>query len=221
VYATATQRVCAWADQSSSQSLFLSNGTQRPLWTAAGVGGQAAVDFDVAQSYLSVGGVLGIAPTAGRTFVAVVRSVNTTARFQLIQQGQAGTPGTYLTLDANTFQTAGSREGVYVTNNAYDSNLATSQTPNVHVFTIGTMVPPTPVLATIEYRVNGLVRPLTRTPGGLGNGNVENFSGANYTLVGGGSSHALIAEALIYDRPLTTLERDAVATALMTRYAIQ
>ena len=69
-------------------------------------------------------------------------------------------------------------------NNAYDSALATTTAaPRIHVYTIQTMTVGTPVLPSIDYRVDGATQTLTRTSGGLGNGNFENFSTANYTSV--------------------------------------
>jgi hypothetical protein len=219
VYATDTQRVCAWADQSGHGHLLLNNGAVRPLWGAAAIAQKPAISFDV-NSSLAVGNVLDIPATSARTLIAVVQLISTTARFSAVMQGQAATPGTYVNLDANTFQTAGSREGVYVQNNAYDAALATSTAARVHVFTIGTMTLATEVLPAIEYRVNDAVQTLTRIQAGLGNGNFESFTGANFTLVGNGGP-ATIAEALIYDRVLAVEERTAVATALKARYAIQ
>ncbi len=220
VYATDAQRVCAWADQSGQRHLFLATGQARPLWGAATLGAQPAIHFDASGRLLSVGGVLGIPPTSARTFIAVVQLVSTTGRFAAVMQGQSGTSGTYLNLDANTFQTAGSREGAYLTNNAYDTALATSTTARVHVLTVSTMVAGGPVLSALDYRVNGAIQTLTRTSGGLGNGNIEDFAGANFTLVGSGPS-AFMAEALIYDRALSSDERASVETALKARYAVQ
>jgi hypothetical protein len=219
VYATAAQRVCAWADQSGNQRLFLSNGANRPLFGASSLAAQAAIYFDGPPRWLSVPGVLDIPPTSARTFIAVVQLVSTTARFSAVMQGVGNSPGTYLNLDANTFNTQGSREGAYLTNNAYDSNLATSASPRVHVLTVNTMVPTTPVLSAFDYRVDGATQTLTRTAGGLGNGNIEDFSGANFTLVGLGAA-AIMAEALIYNRALSVAERVTVETALKARYSI-
>jgi hypothetical protein len=218
VYMTSAHRVCAWVDQSGNDQVLRST-TARPLWVDASLGSEPAISFDVANASLSVGGVLGIPATSGRTFVAVVQLVNTTGRFQAVMQGQAATPGTYMNLDTNTFQTAGSREGVYLTNNGYDSSLATSTSPRVHVFTVSTLVPGTPVLGAIDYRVNSATQTLTRTSGGLGNGNIEDFSQANFTLVGNGVN-ASIAEVLVYDRALTVPERASAEIGLKTRYGI-
>jgi hypothetical protein len=220
VYATDSQRVCAWADQSGHQYLFLATGQARPLWGATLLGAEPAIHFDATTNYLSVGGVLGIAPTSARTFIAVIQLVSTTQRFSAIMQGVGNSAGTYMNLDANTFSTAGSREGAYLTNNAYDTPLATSATPRVHVLTASTLAPGTTILSALDYRVDGATQTLTRTPGGLGSGKIEDFSAANFTLVGLGAS-AIMAEALVYDRVLSTDERAAVETALKARYGIQ
>ena len=218
VYKTAAQGVCAWADQSGNHGIMTGTGSQ-PTWAATGLGGQAAIHFMSSGQQLGTGGVLGLAPTSARTIVAVSALVATTPRFQPWFQGQIASPGTYLGLDENTFNTAGSREGVYLTNNAYDATLATSTSPRVHVYTISTMTPGTPILGNIDYRVNGATQTLTRTSGGLGDGNVEDFSAANATSVGAGAE-GIIAEVLVYDRALTVDERGTLETALETRYAI-
>jgi len=219
VYATVQQRVCAWVDQSGNDQVLYASGGNRPLWGAASLGGQPAIDFDAVSSYVSTSGVLGIAPTSGRTLIAVVQSVSTTGRFTALMQGKSGTAGTYVNLDANTFNTAGSREGVYVTNNAYDSAQATSTVRRVHVMILSTMQPGTAVLSALEYRVNGRPQTLTRTAGGLGNGNIEDFSGADFTLVGSGA-RAVVAEALLYDRALSAEETSSVEAALFGRYGL-
>lgn len=220
VYATDEQRVCAWADQSGNKFLLLATGSARPLWQTAGLGAQAAVDFDSASSYVAIGGVLGIPATSGRTFIAVVQSVDTSGRAYPVQQGLSNSPGTYVGIDTNTYQTAGNRQGVYVTNNSYDTTLATSTTPRVLLFAIDNLVPGTPVLSALQFRVNGAVQTLTRNDGGLGNGNIEDFSVANYTAVGSGA-HSVIAEILVYNRALSTEERVSVDAALRARYGIQ
>jgi hypothetical protein len=219
VYKTAAQAVCAWADQSANHFL-LTNGPARPVWTAAGLGAQPAIHFGAAGQQLGMSGVLGLAPTSARTFVVVSILVQTTQRFQSIIQGQSGSPGTYLAVDENTFNTAGSREGVYAMNNAYDAILATAAVPRIHVYALPTMTSGAPILPVIDYRVNGAIQTLTRTSGGLGNGNFEDFSGANFTSVGAGAE-GFLAEVLVYNRALVVDERVAIETALKTRYGIQ
>jgi hypothetical protein len=218
VYSTNAQRVCAWADQSGHERLLLASGQARPLFEATSLGSRPAIHFDTASSYLSVAGVLDIPPTSARTYVAVVQLVNTYARFQSVMQGEANTTGTYMAIDANTFGTSGGLEGVYTTSTSYDTTLATSVTSRVHVLTINTMVPGTETLRAVSYRVNGAAQTLVRVSGKLGN--IEDFSAANFTMVGNGAS-ATMAEALIYDRALSVAESVAVEQALLARYGIQ
>jgi hypothetical protein len=69
--------------------------------------------------------------------------------------------------------------------------------------------------------VSGTPRTLTRTPGGLGNSMVENFSGANFTSVGLGVAAftgAVVGDLLVYDRALTAPELAAVEAYLQGRY---
>jgi hypothetical protein len=214
-----TGAVCAWADQ-SGHGRILTNAGGRPFWEPGTVGGKEGVHFKTTSAAMATGGAVDIPAAAGRTFVAVVKSVSTTVRFQPVFQGKAGTPGTYVGIDTNTFQTAGSREGVYVTNNAYDSALATSTDVRVHVFTMSTMAAGTPVLPSIGYRVNGVAQTVARTSGGLGNGNIESIATADFTSVGSAGGDTLVAEALIYDHPLNAAERATLEAALMARYGL-
>jgi hypothetical protein len=219
VYKTAGNAVCGWADQ-SGHGTILTPYAARPSWSATAVAGLPAVHSTTAGEGLSVGGVLGIGPTSARTIIAVSQLVSASNRFEILYQGQTGTPGTYLGLDSNTFNTAGNREGVYMMNNAYDSAQATTTaSPRIHVYTISTMTVGTPVLSGIDYRVDGVTQTLTRTSGGLGNGNFEDFSGANYTAVAT-NTEGIVAEVLVYDRALTVAERGTVEAALKTRYGI-
>jgi hypothetical protein len=211
--------LCAWADQSGHGRILLPAGG-RPQWRPGTVGGKEGVGFAPAAAAMTVGGAVDIPATSGRTFVAVVKSVSTTARFQPVFQGKSGTPGTYVGIDTNTFQTAGSREGVYVTNNAYDSALPTSPVPRLHVFTISTMAPGTAVLPSIEYRVDGVAQTVTRTSGGLGNGNIESIANADFTAVGSAGADAIVAEVLIYDHPLSAGDRASLEASLKARYGI-
>jgi hypothetical protein len=105
-------------------------------------------------------------------------------------------------------------------NNAYDSSLATSLTPHVHTYTIQTMTLGAPVLSGINYRVDGTALTLTRTAGGLGNGNFESFAGANYTSVAS-TNEGTVAEVLVYDRALTATEAGTIEAALKARYGNQ
>lgn len=226
VYKTAQNEVCGWQDQTGQAGLLRPSVT-RPAWQTAGVGGKPSILFSVSGQDLYVSGTVGIAATSARTFIAVSQLVNPAGRFHPVLQGEGGSAGTYVGIDANTWQTAGNLEGVYVTNNSYDTTLATASTPRVHVMTLSTLTPGTAVTAALDYRVNGAPQTFSLKSG---SGTIADFSAANFTTVGdvsgtpsagaaGGTG--AVAEALVYDRALTPDERLAVEAALKARYGIQ
>lgn len=216
-----SSRVCAIDDLSGAAHDFAQvTAGSRP--TMGTLGGHEALAFTGTQ-YLQHDGVLGIAGTSARTIVVVVQLDTTTARSQFFFQGQVGTAGTYLGPEANTFGTAGSRFGAYFTNNAYDTGLATSTTPTVYAWATDSMTPGQPILSHLSVRANGATQALTRTPGGLGNTNIESFAGATYTWLGSGVTAAAnfqTAEVLVWSRALTPTELAQVDAYLMGRYAI-
>jgi hypothetical protein len=134
-------------------------------------------------------------------------------------QGQSGTPGKYFGLDQNTFNTVGSREGVYITANSYDADLMTSGLPHVHVYSVSSMVVGTVLPAALTYAVDGVARTLTARPGT--NNRVSDFTGANFTAVGygpqAGFGTAALGEVLIFDHALSDAERLAVEAHLGVR----
>ena len=221
-YLSGDQHVCAWVDQSGADRVFVpANQSTRPLWEDAGLGGKAAVHVDGVGHHVATGGVLDIPPTSGRTLIAVERLVNTSARCGAIQQGQSGTPGTYLMMEANTYQGVPDHESVFLTNNDYSTPLATSTLPRVHTYTLKTLMPGLDVLPNIDYRVNGTSLSLVRNNAGLGNGTIEDISGMNYTAIGSDCSDFYIAEAIVYSRALTVAESASIEAALEARYGIQ
>ena len=219
--------VCAWLDLSGNNTVLTNATSDRPALRATGVGGQAALQFSTGTQDLVVAGVLGIGPTSPRTFIAVEMLTSANGRFNPIIQGQGGSPGAYIAIDANTWMTAGNVEGAYVANNSFDTMTPTStMEARVHVLTVtAAMTVGTPIQGTIDYRVNGATQAMNLR---AGSGNYEDYSGANFTAVGGfgtpsrggTTTGGLVAEVLAYDRALTANERVAVETTLKTRYAI-
>ncbi len=223
--AGAMASVCAWGDVSGNGWVLASpSSTPPPVLDSAGVGGQPAVWMQPGTT-LQIGSVLGIAPTSPRTLVAVEVLVNGDGRFNPIEQGLEGSPGTYITIDANTWETLGNLEGVYMTSNSIDSSTATSPgTARVHVFTVSSMTVGAQLSSSIDYRINGATQTLTVRQGG---GTIGDFSTADFTSVAAPLSSSTgvpgsgeVAEVLVYDRALTLAERQAVETALEARYAI-
>ena len=216
-----TSRVCEIDDLSGAGHDFrqLTAGS-RPAMDV--LGGQPALAVTGTQ-YLQHDGVLGIDGASARTIVIVVQLDATAARSTFFFQGQAGTGGTYLGPEANTFSTTGSRWGAYFTNNAYDTGLATSTGATVYVWATDSMTAGQPILSHLTVRANGAAQTLTRTAGGTGNTNIESFAGATYTWIGSGATAGAdfqMAEALVWSRALSGVELGQVETYLMGRYGI-
>lgn len=210
-------RVCVWEDQSgNTNDVEQPSEGARPA-TGATLGSAGALTFTTGTN-LARGDVLGIAGGGGRTFFAVFQRSDVTTRGSVVEQGQSGTPGTYLGINTNTFNTAGQRFGCYLTNNAYDSDVAADLEPHVHTLVYDSLTPGADVLTNMHYRIDAAVRTLTRTSGGLGNGNIEDFSGANFTNVG--SSNLTLAEVIGYARPLDSTDLATVESYLTSRYGI-
>lgn len=211
------QEVCVWCDLSGHGHDLVAGGTPRLLPSAAG--GRPAVQSG-GGSNLGRGDLLSITATAGRTLISVFRMTNPGVRTQPIAQGRVGSAGTYLMIDANTFNTTGAFYGVYVTNNAYQSTTRTSTHAAAHVMRISSAQPGVTVLSQLAYFVNGAAQSITRTAGGLGNGTIESLASGNFTSVGNSASSHEVSEVLVYDRPITDPERAQVEAYLAARYGL-
>lgn len=214
--------VCRWEDVSGNGRHFSPATAALPSYQATAVGGRPGVVF-VTNSRLERPDVLGLGATQGRAIAVRSQILDTTRRFGSLLQGNRGNNWEYLELEQNTFNTVGSRVGVYLTANAYDSDVATATTARTHVYSITTMVPGTTLPGALSYAVDGVERTLTRTPGGNGpsgpgNNLVWDFSGANFTSIGDtatpGFTGGAIGEVLVFDHALTPQERAAVEAHL-------
>ncbi len=214
--------VCRWEDVSGNARHFAPSGATLPRLEARRVNGRAAVVFS-SSSWLQRDDVLGLAPTQGRTIAVRSQITDLTRRFGSFLQGNRATNWEYVELEQNTFNTVGSRVGVYLTANAYDSDLPTSAAARTHVYAIATLDAGTSLPGALFYAVDGVQRTLTRTPGGngpMGPGNnvIWDFSGAGFTSIGEtsvqGFTGGAIGEVLVFDHPLTAPERSAVEAHL-------
>ena len=213
--------ICRWDDVSGHNRAFVPATATPPSLEAAGLNGKPTVSFPGPDHHMLRNDVLGLSATSGRTVAVFAASNDTTNRYQLFVQAKVGTAGTYFGLDANTFDTAGSLEGVYVTNNSFDSDLPTSTTAHTHILSISSFTAGGALPGVLVYAVDGTVRTLTRNAGGLGNGTVEDFSAADITYFGAGGAGYLggkLGEMLVWDHALTAPERLAVEQYFQRRY---
>ena len=216
-----TQRVCGWCDLSAAANhLTPLDAGQQTLWVAASTGGHPAVSWTATEA-LERSGVLGIAPTAGRTLVMVVRLDDAAVRSAPFYQGLRGSNSLWWGLDPNVFLTAGNRFGVYLTSNAFDAASPTDTAAHVQVVTVDSMVPGGVVGTVLHYHLDGVLQTLAATAGSSATALVQDFSSADTTTLGYGSAARMtISEVLVYDRALPDLERQAVEQALRARYGL-
>ncbi|HEX4386203.1 MAG TPA: hypothetical protein VH083_24780 [Myxococcales bacterium] len=214
--------ICRWEDVSGNGNHFLPGTVTPALYDATGLSGHPAVSIQGPNQYLIRSGVLGIPAASARTVALIGQTQDTTHRYQSFEQGQAGTAGTYFGIDMNTFHTSGAKEGVYVTNNAFDSNIDAGTDIRTHVYSISSFASGGVLPGVLIYSVNGVVSTLSFTPDdGLGNGTVEDFSKANFTTVATGQdgfTGAKLGDVVVYSRALNDDERAAVEAYLRARF---
>jgi hypothetical protein len=208
--------VCLWEDQSPGHhDVSQDTAASRPR-AGATLGGRAALTTDGDLS-LSRSDVLGIAPTSGRTIMAVYALDTPGKRFSILQ-GDPTTNYAYVGLDDNTFDTVGNRFGCYETAQSYDSDAVTDTLPHVRTQLIDTLVPGLPVADHMRCRKDSADLALTylccdasKLTGDL--------STADETFIPDGGD-ATLAEVLIYDGALGDTDLAQVESSLRARYGL-
>jgi hypothetical protein len=186
----------------------------------------AAVRFEGRQS-LARGDVLGLAPEQARSFVVVARLRDTVERSQLFSQGEPGGLQRHVGLEANTWQTAGGRFGVYVVGNSFDAPLATHRELALHLLAVDSLAPGRRLADPpgLRYRVDGAAQPLALRsgPGEI----AAHFARAVRTTLGdfagpsGFGYRGDVFELMVYDRVLDAREQRALEAELAARYGIE
>jgi len=166
----------------------------------------------------------------GFTLLAVYRLPDTTGRYAPVGLGNSlgpeGCCDGYLSLDGNTFQTAGGGlHGIYTPNSSWDINI--SLTTNFMVVAWSSpAVQGTSVSATTTYRVNGTAGTLNGRSVGIPNWrqmtNVAGISlGYSASNLDGGSSNGVrIAEVAIYNAAIPLADIQTLESFLGTKWGI-
>lgn len=226
----ADDRVTSWRDLSSrGHDLATPSGRPGPRFVARGWRCLPALRFDGSASLLR-SDVLGLAPDQPRTYVVVSRLRDTVERSQLFSQGESGSLFRHLGLEANTWQTSGSRFGLYGVDNAFDASVPTHRRVALHVLAVGSLaldhplVGPEGGMPALRYWIDGSPQRLSLRsgPGRLR----EGLAGATRTSVGrfaGPGEYGYrgdVFEVHVYDRALDDAARGQVEARLAARYGV-
>lgn len=221
--------LCGWRDQSGKSHDFVVDPvaapfTAPPQVTPSAINGKPAVSVSGTTAQIHREDTLGLPTNSARTYVAFGATADTTGRFDYLFQAATDPSDnvSYAGFDMNTFNSSPSKEGVYMTANAYEANVATTTAPRVHVYAVDDMTVGGDILSSIHYDVDGVATTLTHTPAGIGNGKFLDFSPASRTFVGLAQSAtftgAAIGEVMLFDRSLNAADRTAINTYFENRY---
>lgn len=220
-------QVESWADQSGNGYNFSPPRSEaRPGLTQNAAGGNPALTFNGDGQFLLREDTLGIPDDSARTFVIVSRLDDIEARAQFLFQGtlNASDSGSnFYGVEANTYNTAGERFGVYLVSVANDAQRQTDT--NYHIHTLRTESFPVldDIRDTTTYYVDGAETPFSHTGGGTFNSPFEGNStaiGANTKEDPSISHTGEIAAVRVYDTALSSSDRESVESDLADTYGI-
>jgi hypothetical protein len=220
-------RVETWADQTDNGHDFSSlRPAARPGLSEETASGTPALTFNGEGQFLLREDTTGIPNDSARTFVVVSRLTDPAARSPMFMQGRLNATGgnsNAYGIEANTFNTAGERFGVYLISVANDSERETDT--NYHIHTIRTESFPAleDIRNTTTYYVDGAETPFEHTGGGTFNSPFDGSASSigSFSQEQPGVTHTgEIAEIRAYDRALTEDQRSTVESELADRYGI-
>lgn len=217
--------VSQWNDLSGNNRHVTSSSTGRPSTGVNTLNGLNVLTFSFNNSYLSNYPVQMTMPAF--TVITVLKLANTTDRVAPVALGNGLGPGCcggFLNLDFNTYQTAGTRYGVYTPNSSWDTSL--TLTTNWTVLTwSSTGVNGQSIASTTTYRVNQSAGTLQARDVSASNwGDLTTLRG--FKLGGGGSETTAgnfggqMAETIFYGAALSAEEIVLVENYLKNKWAI-
>jgi hypothetical protein len=216
-----------WIDATDNGFDFTqSDPGKRPALVEDAINGHPALRFDGEDDRFIREDALGIPNDSARTLVVVCKLTDLAARSPYLMQGRfdaTGSSSNSYGLEANTYNTAGERFGLYLISVAKDSELATDTNYNVHVLRTADASSLSAMEESTTYHVNGQQIPFDDTSGGVRNSPLE----ADSTAIGSFQQsdpsalmHGEIAEIFVFDRALPDQERAALETSLLDKYGL-
>jgi hypothetical protein len=212
--------VSAWADKSGSgRSVAQATAANRPTLRLDGVGGVPAVFFD-GNDMLT--GAPGIFATSDLITVAIVATFeDTTSRRQLFEFGPTTACCNHFYIEQNTYNTAGSRYGLYASSTAFDSSVPTSAGPKLFTLISDTRAG-NAVVANTAYHVDGMLASLVVRAGW---NTYAGFSAFTSFGIGAGGfwhgmHHGQIAEIVVSNTLASTAERQKLEGYLAHKWGL-
>lgn len=207
----------------NTRDLTQGTGANRGVFSTTGINGLPALQFDGVNDSLKRADVCGYTLN-GPLAIWVVGKIrgSTSARTPFISFGQSGSGANYLTFEANTYGSTGSKLGLYVPGgNTYDSNQATSSSAFAAIICISDASSGQGVVATTTYKIGGVTKTLTALSGANW-GSMTGMAGtALGSFVGGGVfGNVGIGEAGIVNRALTGAEVTDLTTYLASKWGV-
>lgn len=220
-------RVETWADQSGNGYDFSPPRPEaRPGLTEDAASGNSALTFDGTSQFLLREDTLGIPNDSARTVVVVSRLEEVAARSPVFFQGKLNASGgesNAYGLEANTYNTAGERFGVYLVSVANDSERETDTTYHIHTLRTESFPTLEEIRNTTTYYVDGTETAFSHTGGGTFNSPFE----GNASAIGAGTKEepatihsGEIAAIRVYDTALSSSDRESVEGDLADTYDI-
>jgi hypothetical protein len=226
-YNMADGSVAEWTDASGNENdMSQSTAERQPTIASGAANGHDAVQFDGEDDYLLREDTLGIANDSARTFAVVSRLSDTQARSPYLMQGRLDSEGSnsnYYGLEANTYNTAGERFGLFLVASAKDTPRRTNTRYNLHILRTGDFTDINTMEQSTTYHINSGEVSFSGTPGGARN---QSFDGDSTAVGGfpftssGSRMHGEIAEVRVYDREITDSERRQIESRLIDKYDI-
>ena len=211
--------VARWEDKSgNARHMTQATAANRPVRTVAALNGRDSLTSD---STDVLSGSHRVFSSAISVF-AVSRVTNAAARQSLFEFGDYFGTGSFY-VERNTYQTAGSRWGLYTARSsggtAYDTTLSTSTSAEV-LSLVCNAVSGTSVLTSTDFRINGNPSG-TLNPLQAGQGNLWPDYSAQTAAISIVSGTPLVSEIIVYNRVVSSSERQKLEGYLAWKWGLQ
>ncbi len=205
---TANAPLFSWSDAATNNTFVVRSGWVAPLYKPNTLNGKPVVNFS-SGARMIVTSTLGVSSSSARTFVVVARLNDMYTRSPLFVQGEDNSGTNYAGLDANSYNTAGGRFGIYNQGQTYDTVTFSDSQFHIHTLIFDDM---SATNISVRYFIDGTQVGLDARYFASGSG----LPNSNITSMGSFASALLsqpnfdIAQVQVWGRALDTVDRQLV-----------